>query len=88
MRKEPLTAHADVFRDQAVSQPSELTRIQLGADNAHTPYIEHWVVQLHGVQPGRIDDPEVLTHSLSALVAELGLTQVSLSTQVTMSTWA
>lgn len=65
------------MRHQVVSQPNELTRIPLGAEHAPTPYIEHWVVQLHGVQPCRLDDSDVLTNTLSRLVVELGLTEVS-----------
>jgi len=44
---------------------------------AATPYIEHWVLQLHGVAPERINDPEVMNGTLNRVVRNLGLTQVS-----------
>lgn len=42
-----------------------------------TPYIEHWVLQMHGVSPERINDPEVMNDTLNLVVRNLGLTQVS-----------
>lgn len=42
-----------------------------------TPYIEHWVLQLHGVTPERIDDPTVMNDALQQVVSALTLTQVS-----------
>lgn len=42
-----------------------------------TPYIEHWVLQLHGIAPERIDDPDLLGDTLNHAVANLGLTRVS-----------
>ena len=55
-----------------------LTQFRINAENsAPTPYIEHWVLQLHGVSPEKMDSPEELKDRLSHLVLELGLTEVS-----------
>ncbi len=42
-----------------------------------TPYIEHWVVQLHGVAPEQIDDAIALRDALVQAVEDLELTHVS-----------
>ena len=42
-----------------------------------TPYIEHWVVQLQGVDPDRINDPDRLCAALKAAVKQMELTAVS-----------
>ncbi len=42
-----------------------------------TPYIEHWVLQLHGVAPEHINHPDTMDTILSRIVSELELTQVS-----------
>ena len=65
---------------QAVSpQGKELSKYQLHSANAalNAPYIEHWVIQLHGVSPEKLDDPERLVSLLNQAVDTLGLTRVS-----------
>lgn len=42
-----------------------------------TPYIEHWVLQLHGVAPERINDPQLMNDTLNRVVSDLNLTLVS-----------
>lgn len=42
-----------------------------------SPVIDHWVLQLHGVEPARISDPQLLESVLNRTVAELRLTRVS-----------
>lgn len=42
-----------------------------------TPYIEHWVLQLHGVNPDYINDPDTMNDALNRVVCGLELTQVS-----------
>ena len=42
-----------------------------------TPYIEHWVVQLKGVDPDRINDPERLLTTLKRAAKRMELTHVS-----------
>lgn len=42
-----------------------------------TPTIDHWVLQLHGVAPDRINHPERLQELLNGVVDRLGLTRVS-----------
>ena len=41
------------------------------------PYIDHWVLQLQGVAPTRIDNPDRLISDLNTVVDDLGLTRVS-----------
>lgn len=54
-------------------------RVDLSAHDGDltTPYIEHWVLQMHGVSPERINDPEAMNDTLNLVVRNLGLTQVS-----------
>jgi len=61
------------------TQPKEPTTFRLNPSNSEhsAPYIEHWVVQLHGVAPQRIDDPEALVGNLRQAVEDLQLTRVS-----------
>ena len=61
------------------AQPKEPTKFRLNSSNSEysSPYIEHWVVQLHGVAHERIDDPETLVANLRQAVADLRLTRVS-----------
>ena len=61
------------------SQPKGPVRYRLSSLSGQfeTPYIEHWVLQLHGVSPDRIDHPEVLNATLDQVVADLDLTQVT-----------
>lgn len=42
-----------------------------------TPTIDHWVLQFHGVEPDRINNPERLQELLNGVVDRLGLTRVS-----------
>ena len=42
-----------------------------------TPYIEHWVLQLHGVASNRIDDPDSMNDTLDHVVSRLELTRIS-----------
>lgn len=69
-----------VVLQQAVQiRPKEPAKFRLNPSNSEqsTPYIEHWVVQLHGVAHERIDDPDALVSSLRQAVEELRLTRVS-----------
>ena len=61
------------------TQPKEPAKFRLNSSNSSysSPYIEHWVVQLHGVDHGRIDDPETLVGNLRQAVSDLQLTRVS-----------
>lgn len=45
--------------------------------NHSTPIIDHWVLQLRGVEPHRLDDPERLCGLLKGCAAALELTCVS-----------
>ena len=42
-----------------------------------TPYIEHWVLQLKGVDPDRINNPDRLLATLKRAVSRMDLTGVS-----------
>ena len=42
-----------------------------------TPYIEHWVVQVQGVEPSRLNDPDRLLATLKDAVKQMDLTHVS-----------
>ena len=42
-----------------------------------TPDIDHWVLQLWGVAPQHINDPDLLSGMLNGVVEELNLTRVS-----------
>ena len=59
--------------------PKELVKHQLKSSNPalQSPYIEHWVLQLYGVPPDRINDPERVTDLLRSSAQELELTVVS-----------
>lgn len=61
------------------ARPSEPAKFRLNSTNSEysSPYIEHWVVQLHGVAQERIDDPDALVASLRQAVSDLHLTRVS-----------
>jgi len=52
-------------------------RLNSSQPEQSTPYIEHWVVQLHGVPQDRIDDPDALVGYLRQAVSDLRLTRVS-----------
>jgi len=67
------------FPQQTESHHPEFVQHQLGrAPGAHaTPYIEHWVVQLQGVDPDRINDPNRLLDTLKRAVKRMELTHVS-----------
>lgn len=61
------------------SQPKGPVRYRLSSLSGQyeTPYIEHWVLQLHGVSADRIDHPDALNATLDQVVADLDLTQVT-----------
>lgn len=61
------------------SQPKGPVRYRLSSFSGQyeTPYIEHWVLQLHGVSSDRIDHPDALNATLDQVVADLDLTQVT-----------
>lgn len=46
-------------------------------DVQHAPFIDHWVLQLWGVDPDRINHAERLEDLLNKVVERLGLTRVS-----------
>lgn len=68
-----------VLQPSIHSQPNEPAKFRLNSSNPEysTPYVEHWVVQLHGVPHDRIDDAEGLAQRLRQAVADLQLTRVS-----------
>lgn len=68
-----------VLQQTVQTHSKEPAKFRLNPANSEyvTPYVEHWVVQLHGVAPEYIDDPEVLADSLRKAVADLELTRVS-----------
>lgn len=57
----------------------ELVKHQLTPANSGypVPYIEHWVLQLQGVAPEKLNDPERLLATLNRAVDQMGLTRVS-----------
>ena len=61
------------------AQPKEPAKFRLNSSNSEysSPYIEHWVVQLHGVAHERISDPDALVTGLRQAVEDLQLTRVS-----------
>ena len=67
------------FPTRAETLPPEYVQHQLGhAPGAQaTPYIEHWVVQLQGVDPDRINHPGRLLDTLKRAVKQMELTHVS-----------
>jgi S-adenosylmethionine decarboxylase len=79
VRKESLNAPFNRLQATAGSPSEETARFALHPPHAAypTPYIEHWVLQLHGVCSDRIDDPDLLNATLDQAVAELELTRVS-----------
>lgn len=62
------------------SQPEEAVKFRLRpTGSGHpSPYIEHWVLQLFGVHPEKIDDPDVLQTTVQDAVGKLGLTSVGI----------
>jgi hypothetical protein len=50
--------------------PRQWSKQQLKSANGEypTPYIDHWILQLHGIAPERINDPDVLMQELTRLV--------------------
>lgn len=68
-----------VLQQSIQSQLKEPAKFRLNSSNPEysTPYVEHWVVQLHGVAPERIDDADGLVQRLRQAVADLQLTRVS-----------
>ncbi len=59
--------------------PHELVKHQLTPANGKfpVPYIEHWVLQLQGVAPEKLNDPEQLLTTLNRAVDQMELTRVS-----------
>jgi S-adenosylmethionine decarboxylase len=68
-----------VLQQQVQVRFKEPSKFRLNPSNPEysSPYIEHWVVQLHGVPQERIDDPDALVGHLRRAVADLRLTRVS-----------
>ena len=71
--------HASILHQIADSQGKELGKFQLNSVTSTyaAPYIEHWVLQLHGVAPDKLNDTQDLLDRLNEAVDELGLTRVS-----------
>lgn len=59
--------------------PREWSQHHLTAANRcfPAPFIDHWVLQLHGVAPATIDNTESLLERTNALIGQLSLTKVS-----------
>jgi len=68
----------NVLPQHTQTQSKEPSKYNLKAPGTThtTPYIEHWVLQLHGIAPNRIDDADLLDDTLNRAVADLGLTRV------------
>ena len=68
-----------VLQHPVHTQSSEPDKFRLNPSDSEfsTPYVEHWVVQLHGVTPDKIDDAEGLVQRLRQSVEDLNLTRVS-----------
>ena len=82
VRKQVLNPSLNAFAqiDPSVKAPKTASvKVDLSSPDGEvsTPYIEHWVLQLHGVAPERINDPEVMNETLNRVVSALNLTQVS-----------
>ena len=82
MRKQDLKSSLNAFPQHDPSGKAPKTasvKFDLSAPDGEftTPYIEHWVLQLHGVAPERINNPEVMNDTMNRVVTHLGLTQVS-----------
>lgn len=67
------------FSPQAEPLHPVFVKHQLGPapGSQPTPYIEHWVLQLQGVEPGKINDPDSLLVTLKRAVRQMDLTHVS-----------
>jgi len=78
-RLEELNNQARVLAQVARPQNCEVAKRQLHATQhlAATPFIDHWVIQLHGIDPDQINDPTILQDHLNAIVDRLNLTRVS-----------
>jgi len=74
-----LNTQVTLLSQVARPQPRELAKAELKPQTTQytTPYIEHWVLQLHGVQPALMDDADRFEATLTEVVSQLGLTQVS-----------
>lgn len=74
-----MNSQVSALRQAVHAQAKELAKYRLTSINTayNTPYIEHWVLQLHGVEPGKIDDPDRLLGALGSVVDDLHLTRVS-----------
>jgi len=74
-----LENQAGIHQQAIHPQGKELSKYNIGSANAAytAPYIEHWVLQLHGVDPDKLNDTERLVNLLRQSVEDLGLTRVS-----------
>lgn len=70
---------AEIRTHPQESETSELVthRLRIAAPGHPTPDIDHWVLQLWGIPPERINHPDVLKDLLNSAVEELRLTRVS-----------
>src|SRR5574341_197467 len=76
LRKDQLNTPANYSQ---AGHTHELVRHQLTPNNGKfpVPYIEHWVLQLQGVAPEKLNDPEQLLATLNRAVEQVRLTRVS-----------
>ncbi len=78
MRKQSLNSSLNELPRDIETRPEEPLKYRLKPDHFEfsSPYIEHWVLQLYGVNPARIDNPDLLKEILQSAVDELDLTSV------------
>ncbi|HEX7927597.1 MAG TPA: adenosylmethionine decarboxylase [bacterium] len=64
---------------QTPGHTHEMVKHQLTPSNGKypVPYIEHWVLQVQGVAPEKLNDPERLLATLNTAVDRMELTRVS-----------
>jgi S-adenosylmethionine decarboxylase len=76
--RKALSAHTG-FSSQARPEFPVFVKHQLGPlpGTLPSPYIEHWVLQLKGVDPDKINDPDRLLTTLKHAVKRMELTHVS-----------
>ncbi len=70
---------ANLLQQAPESRSRELVKHRLNgpAETPATPEIDHWVLQLWGVEPAQLNDPETLNVLLKGVTEELRLTRVS-----------
>ncbi|MDH4120404.1 MAG: S-adenosylmethionine decarboxylase [Deltaproteobacteria bacterium] len=74
----PLSSNPDSHRPESGAvRHCEVVQMHTSKGKFPTPYIDHWVVECHGVNPDRINHPDVLLKSLQDVVDNLHLTRVS-----------